>query len=263
MRFVKDLKADINEYPSSYWANTSSNSIVKTLIERADDETKAEIEALIEGKTIEKPVHEDITYDEVYDNLDNLYNFMFFTGYFKKVSERMEGETRYIKFTIPNKEVKYIFKTKILKWFDIKIKQEDLSELYTSIIKGNVEYFQKELNRLLRKTISFNDAYENFYHGFVTGVLSKMDGYIVRSNRECGHGRSDIYIKPLSIFDRAVIIEMKICKKPKDLFINCDNALNQIKEMKYEEELNEEGYEDIIKYGISFYRKDCIIKVEE
>ena len=263
MRFIKDLTFDINEYPSSYWANTSSNSIVKSLIERADDITKSEIEALIEGKTIEKPVHEDITYNEIYDSLDNLYNFMFFTGYFKKVSERMEDVTKYVKLAIPNKEVKYIFKTKVLKWFEQKIKAENLTNIYKSVLKGDVETFQKEINRLLRKTISFNDSYENFYHGFLVGVLSGMDGYMVKSNRESGYGRSDIYIRPVSIFERAVIIEIKICDKPKELFTKCEDALNQIDEKHYEDELNEEGYEDIIKYGIAFYRKDCVIKVCE
>ena len=168
---------------------------LKSLIERADDITKSEIEALIEGKTIEKPVHEDITYNDVYDNLDNLWNFMFFTGYFKKISERMDENTqeKFVELAIPNLEVKYIFRTKILKWFNEKIKSEDLSLLYTSIIKGEVDVFQREVNRLLKKTISFNDAYENFYHGFMIGLLSHMDGYIVKSNRESGDGRCDIY----------------------------------------------------------------------
>ena len=264
IQYIDDLKANIDEYPSSYWANTSSNSIVKSLIERADDKTKKEIELLIEGKTIEKPVHEDITYDEIYKSMDNLYNFMFFTGYFKKVSERVDEKTKqkYLELKIPNEEVKYIFRTKVLSWFDAKIKSEDRSKLYSSVLQGDVKTFQSEINRLLRKTISFNDAYENFYHGFLTGVLSGMDGYIVKSNREAGDGRSDIYIRPVSIFDRAVIIEIKICDKPKEIFTKCDAALEQIDEKKYEEELNEEGYEDIIKYGIAFYRKDCIIKMK-
>ena len=120
---------------------------LKSLIERADDITKSEIEALIEGKTIEKPVHEDITYNDVYDNLDNLWNFMFFTGYFKKISERMDENTqeKFVELAIPNLEVKYIFRTKILKWFNEKIKSEDLSLLYTSIIKGEVDVFQREV----------------------------------------------------------------------------------------------------------------------
>lgn len=265
MQYVDDLKANINKLPKSYWANTSSNSIVKRLIERADDITKGEIEALIEGKTIEKPVHEDITYDDVYDNLDNLWNFMFFTGYFKKISERMDENTQenFVELAIPNLEVKYIFRTKILKWFNEKIKSEDLSLLYTSIIKGEVDVFQKEVNRLLKKTISFNDAYENFYHGFMIGLLSHMDGYIVKSNRETGDGRCDIYIKPLSIFDKAVIIEMKVCDKPKELFTKSQDALQQIEDKKYAYELNESGYEDIIKYGMAFYRKDCLVKIKE
>ena len=265
MQYVDDLKANINKLPKSYWANTSSNSIVKSLIERADDITKGEIEDLIEGKTIEKPVHEDITYEDVYDNLDNLWNFMFFTGYFKKISERMDENTQenFVELAIPNLEVKYIFRTKILKWFNEKIKNEDLSILYTSIIKGEVDVFQREVNRLLKKTISFNDAYENFYHGFMIGLLSHMDGYIVKSNRESGDGRCDIYIKPLSIFDKAVIIEMKVCDKPKELFTKPQDALQQIEDKKYEYELNESGYEDIIKYGMAFYRKDCIIKIKE
>ena len=265
VKYIYDVLGDSHVFPTSYWANTSSNSIVKSLIERADDITKGEIEALIEGKTIEKPVHEDITYDDVYDNLDNLWNFMFFTGYFKKISERMDENTqeKFVELAIPNLEVKYIFRTKILKWFNEKIKSEDLSILYTSIINGEVDVFQKEVNRLLKKTISFNDAYENFYHGFMIGLLSHMDGYIVKSNRETGDGRCDIYIKPLSIFDKAVIIEMKVCDKPKELFTKPQDALQQIEDKKYAYELNESGYEDIIKYGMAFYRKDCIIKIKE
>lgn len=252
MQYVDDLKANINKLPKSYWANTSSNSIVKSLIERADDITKSEIEALIEGKTIEKPVHEDITYNDVYDNLDNLWNFMFFTGYFKKISERMDENTqeKFVELAIPNLEVKYIFRTKILKWFNEKIKSEDLSLLYTSIIKGEVDVFQREVNRLLKKTISFNDAYENFYHGFMIGLLSHMDGYIVKSNRESGDGRCDIYIKPLSIFDKAVIIEMKVCDKPKELFTKPQDTLQQIEDKKYAYELNQKF---IFKYSLLSY----------
>ena len=127
IKFIFDLLANKNVFPSSYWANTSSNSIVKSLIERADIGTKREIELLIEGKTIKKPIHEDITYDEIYDSMDNLWNFMFFTGYFKKVSEKMDSEDkRYLELSIPNREVKYIFRTKISKWFHDKVKAKDL-----------------------------------------------------------------------------------------------------------------------------------------
>lgn len=268
MQYVDDLKANINRLPKSYWANTSSNSIVKSLIERADDITKGEIEALIEGKTIEKPVHEDITYDDVYDNLDNLdnlWNFMFFTGYFKKISERMDENTqeKFVELAIPNLEVKYIFRTKILKWFNEHIKLCDMTKMFNAIINKNVELFEIELNKLLLDTISFNDAYENFYHGFLVGVLSNMKGYIVKSNREGGTGRSDLFIKSVSRRGIAIVVEFKIANNIDDLEKKADEAIEQIEDRKYDMELRSEGYKNIFKYGIAFYKKDCLIKIKD
>ncbi|WP_294395719.1 AAA family ATPase [uncultured Clostridium sp.] len=265
IQYVDDLKANINEYPSSYWANTSSNSIVKSLIERADDETKTEIELLIEGKSIEKPVHEDITYDEIYKSMDNLYNFMLFTGYFKKVSERVDENTKqkYIGLKIPNEEVKYIFRTKVLSWFDENIKTRDFTKMYNAIIESKPEIFEEELSDVLLESISFNDAYENFYHGFVTGILSSIKGYTVKSNRESGNGRGDIFIRPVSRRKAAIILELKVCKNFNELEQRADEALNQIEEKKYEMELKDDGYNNIIKYGISFFKKDCLVKIQE
>lgn len=265
MQYVDDLKANINRLPKSYWANTSSNSIVKSLIERADDITKGEIEALIEGKTIEKPVHEDITYDDVYDNLDNLWNFMFFTGYFKKISERMDENTQesFVELAIPNLEVKYIFRTKILKWFNEQIKLYDMTKLFNAIVNKNPELFEVELNNLLLGTISFNDAYENFYHGFLAGVLSNMKGYIVKSNREGGTGRSDLFIKSVSRRGIAIVIEFKIANDIDDLEKKADEAIEQIEDRRYDMELRSEGYKNIFKYGIAFYKKDCLVKMKD
>ena len=265
MQYVDDLKANINKLPKSYWANTSSNSIVKSLIERADDITKGEIEALIEGKTIEKPVHEDITYDDVYDNLDNLWNFMFFTGYFKKINERMEENTqeKFIELAIPNLEVKYIFRTKILKWFNEKIKLSDMTKMFNAIVNKEPEVFEVELNNLLLDTISFNDAYENFYHGFLAGVLSNMKGYIVKSNREGGTGRSDLFIKSVSRRGIAIVIEFKIANDIDDLEKKADEAIQQIEDRRYDMELRSEGYKNIFKYGIAFYKKDCFVKIKD
>jgi hypothetical protein len=262
IKFVKDLVVDKNAFPTSYWANTSSNSIVRSLIEKADTATKREIELLIEGKTIEKPVHEDITYDEIYDTMDNLWNFMFFTGYFKKVSERMnEEDKRYLELSIPNREVKYIFRTKVLRWFEEKIKVKDLSKLYTAIINKDAETFEEELGRLLVETISFNDYYENFYHGFVVGALANMHDYIIKSNREGGKGRSDLFIKSVSKRGVAIVIEFKIAKHIDDLEKRAEDALKQIREKGYDMELRSEGYKNIVKYGISFFEKDCYVKL--
>lgn len=265
IRFVEDLKEDENEFPSSYWANTSSNSIVRKMIERADEDTKEEIEALIEGKTIVKPIYEDITYDEVYKTMDNLWNFMFFTGYFRKVNEWMDEKTKqlYMEIAIPNEEVKYIFRTKILSWFQEKIKETDLSLLYTSLVHKNVAVFEEELNKLLQETISFNDAYESFYHGFIAGALSKMEGYIVKSNREGGRGRSDLFVKPVTRRKAAFVIEFKVAKSFDALEHMADIAIEQMEERGYAAELQDDGYREVIKYGIAFCGKDCLIKIKE
>jgi hypothetical protein len=264
IRYVRDILADDDNFPSAYWANTSSNSIVRSLIERADEDTKREIEDLIEGNTVEKPIHEDITYDEIYDTMDNLWNFMFFTGYFKKIGERMdEKDNRYATLALPNREVKYIFRTKILSWFQEKVKEKDLTRLYTALINKDVPVFEEELSEMLLETISFNDAYESFYHGFVAGVLSGMKGYITKSNREGGTGRSDLFIKPVTRRKPAYVIEFKIANKFSELDKRADDALQQIEDRKYVQELNDDGYATVIKYGIAFFGKDCLIKMKE
>ncbi len=263
IKFMYDLQADSNCFPSAYWANTSSNSIVRKLIECANDETKEEIEALIEGKSIEKPVHEDITYDEIYNTMDNLWNFMFFTGYFRKVRQRMDESTKqqYVEIMIPNQEVKYIFRTKVLSWFQEKIVEKDLTALYTALLNQDVVALEKELNELLLETISFNDAYENFYHGFIAGVLSKMKGYRVRSNREGGRGRSDLFIRPVTRRKAAYVIEFKIANSIDELDKKASEALAQIADRQYQQELYNDGYKQVVSYGISFFGKDCLVKV--
>ena len=262
IRFIKDLKAYEDEFPSPYWANTSANSIVRKLIELADDDTKEEIEALIEGKTVEKPVHEDITYDEVYQSMDNLWNFMFFTGYFRKISERMDNQdTLFLTFAIPNREVKYIFRTKILTWFQEKVKQRNRSSLFEALICQDTETMETEIVDMLMETISFNDAYESFYHGFLAGIFSGMKGYVVKSNREGGRGRSDLFIKPLTRRKAAYVIEFKVSKSFKDLEQMAEKALRQIEERQYAGELNDDGYATVIRYGIAFFGKDCLVKM--
>lgn len=166
MNDIEVLSADPDELPSPYWANTSSNSIVRSLIENADPSVKGELEVLLAGGTIEKPVHEEITYDSVYDSEDNLWNFLFFTGYLKLISRRLEGENRYITMGIPNLEVKYIYSNMIENWFVEKIKTKDLSAMYQAMQDGNAEVFENELTELLQESISYMDAKEAFYWGF-------------------------------------------------------------------------------------------------
>lgn len=263
IQLMDDFCEDGNQYPKAYWANTSSNSIVRKLIEMADEDTKMEIEELIEGKTIEKPIHEDITYDEVYKTMDNLWNFMFFTGYFRKVGERMDDRTKqlYVELTVPNEEVKYIFRTKVLGWFDEKVKARDRSRLFAALINLDVGTVEEEIVDLLLETISFNDAYESFYHGFLTGILSGMKGYIVKSNREGGSGRSDLFVKPVTRRKPAYVLEFKVAEKFNRLEEAAGRALKQIEDRNYAKELEDDGYATVYRYGIAFCGKDCLVRL--
>lgn len=265
VQFMDDLVSNSECMPSPYWANTSSNSIVRKLIELADEDTRQEIESLIEGKTLVKPIHEDITYDEVYKTMDNLWNFMFFTGYFRKVSDYLDERTKthYAELAIPNEEVKCIFRRKILSWFDEGIKKKDRTRLLQAVVDGDAQTMEEELAQLLLETISFNDAYESFYHGFLAGVLSGMKGYMVKSNREGGYGRSDLFISPVTRRKAAFVLEFKIAKNLRQLDEKALEAIRQIKDRKYMQELYDNGYEIVHKYGIAFFVKDCHVVYEE
>ncbi len=260
LNYVNSCHRDKNSFMKPYWSNTSSNSIVRTLVEQADISVKQEIEALIEGKTITKPIHEDITYDDMNSTQDNLWNFLFFTGYLKKISEYQEGETIYVEMAIPNSEVRYVYKNTVLRWFEEKTEYKELTPLYESILNGNREKMAQILSENLMETISFYDYQESYYHGFLAGMLKNIGNYIVLSNRESGKGRPDILLKYPSVRGKAVIIEIKVAKTYQEMEAKCDEALRQIEEQKYEEELRQEGYSDILKYGVAFYRKECMVK---
>lgn len=261
INYVKALWRDKHAFPEPFWSNTSSNNIVKRLVETADLSVRGEIENLIKGWSIEKVIHEEITYSEVYDAEDNLWNFLFFTGYLKQSGRRMEGDRHYVIMTIPNTEVRYIYKNVILNWFDKSIKQKDLTSLFHAIEEGDTDKISKELSKSLQETISFYDYAENYYHGFLTGILKNMRTYHVISNRESGLGRPDIIIKAPSVQGKAIIIEIKVAKVYNAMVEKCEEAIQQIAEKNYENIVREEGYRDIIKYGICFYKKECMVKV--
>ena len=261
INYVKALEADERAFPTAAWSNTSSNSIVKDLICRSDDSARDEIEQLMNGGTIEKKVHEDITYDDVYATPDNLWNFLFFTGYLKQVSMRMEGVNRYVTMAIPNKELFYIYENSVENWFREKVEMQDLSSFYRSMLDGDVEEFQQGLAVQLRKSISYMDSEEAFYHGFLLGLMTNLKTYVVRSNREAGDGRYDICIRNHDESIPPVILELKLAKKYKELDAACDEALAQIETLHYEEGLEEDGYTEVICYGIGFFRKRVRVKL--
>ena len=261
LNFVKAANMNPDRPPEAYWSNTSSNDIIRELVERADMETKAEMEALIEGGTIEKPVHEYITYDIARQSMDNLWNFLFFTGYLKNCGERQIEDKIYMKMAIPNVEIKLIYKDTILNWFDRSIKSLERQNLYTAVVQGDTEVIEDFLSDLLQQSISFYDYAENYYHGFLTGVLSGMDRYLTVSNRESGDGRPDLILKTRRIRNgKAIIFEVKVADTLQSMESLCDRALAQIEEKHYDRQLLEEGYEDIMKYGVCFFKKECMVK---
>ena len=260
INFVSSCRRNRNALPRPYWSNTSSNDIVRILVEKSDLSVRREIETLIEGSSITKPVHEDITCEDMQSTQDNLWNFLFFTGYLKKLREFQEEENIYIEMTIPNREVRYIYKNTVLHWFEEKTEKKELSPLYESILNGDAGKMAEILSENLMETISFYDYQESYYHGFLAGMLKNIGNYIVLSNREAGNGRPDIVLKYPSIRGKAVIIEIKIAGSWKELEKKCTEALKQIEEKDYEAELRREGYQNIMKYGVAFYKKECMVK---
>ena len=266
LNYMKELLGNTEYHAISFWANTSSNELVRLYIENATLKMKEEFEQLINGKSIIKKIVPELTYREmnfknVKDMNDNVYSFLLFTGYLKIKGKVYDQEGQEIRNTyelvIPNKEVKYIYEDIFMNWFESyqKERRDDFIDLL--LVKKEKEA-QKVLNQVLKNSISYFDNYENFYHGFLVGFLN-ADGYTVKSNRESGEGRFDIAVLPMYIDDQAIIIECKHSKNIKELRKDSDEASKQIIDQKYIEGLQEEGYENVIGYGISFYKKQCII----
>ena len=224
INYVKDICHKNTEFPKPYWSNTSSNSIVHKLIEKSDDNTKNELEGLVAGGTIEKPVHEDITYEDIYKSQDNLWNFLFFTGYLKAVNKRFEDDIIYLVLKIPNREIRSVYRNKITEWFNNRIKTADFSGLYKAVISGDTKIFEDYLREQLHGSISFMDSAENFYHGFLLGILTGLQGYEKLSNRESGEGRYDIVLKPYDERQPAIILELKRVQRFTEMESMCQEA---------------------------------------
>lgn len=260
INFMFDLNADEQAFPRPYWVNTSSNQIIHDMISRADTMTRNQIEELLNGKTMDIPVHEEITYDDLEDIGDNLWNFLYFTGYLTKESEYFKNHTVYLKARIPNIEVKTVYTNTILNWFQESVKKKDFRELYRAMEEKNTGKMGEILTEQLFSVISFYDSAENFYHGFLAGILSQSEKYLVKSNRESGLGRSDLIVKTPSLRGRAFLLEVKVSDSMKHLEQDAKKAVQQIWDKNYMEELKSEGYEQIDAFGIAFYRKDCEVQ---
>ncbi len=265
LNYIKELLGDKDFHAISFWANTSSNDLVRQYIENATMKMKEEFEELINGKSIIKKIAPELTYREMNfksskDMNDNVYSFLLFTGYLKikeKVYENNELVEDTYKLVIPNKEVKKIYENIFIKWFREYQNERD-SNFIDALIQEDVTKANSILQDVLLQSISYYDNYESFYHGFMVGFLN-ADGYEVKSNRESGEGRFDLAVLPYSILNTAIVIECKHSNSIKELRKDSKEASNQIIEKRYIEGLRDEGYENVIGYGISFYKKQCII----
>ena len=243
-----------------YWSNTSSNRIVKRLIEESNERTKSMVEELINGTPIHTQIFEDVTYGTIDVNQDYIWSFLLFTGYLKIISCETVGDETYYDMVIPNVEIKSIYKNTIRSWFIDHINRDSRTDILESVIHADAEKLEDLLCTWLTNTISCFDEQENYYHGFVTGLVSGFNGYMVVSNRESGNGRFDLVVKQRSRWHHAAILEFKVVEKYNQMTKACEDALRQIEEKDYEASLRDEQYENIAKLGICFCQKRCRVK---
>lgn len=243
-----------------YWSNTSSNRIVKRLIEESNERTKSMVEELINGTPIHTQIFEDVTYGTIDVNQDYIWSFLLFTGYLKIISCETVGDETYYDMVIPNVEIKSIYKNTIRSWFIDHINRDSRTDILESVIHADAEKLEDLLCTWLTNTISCFDEQENYYHGFVTGLVSGFNGYMVVSNRESGNGRFDLVVKQRSRWHHAAILEFKVVEKYNQMTKACEDALKQIEEKDYEASLRDEQYENIAKLGICFCQKRCRVK---
>lgn len=265
--YVDLLNISSNKTPQSFWINTSSNDLVKRFIYMADKTTRDDIERLVAGEVIEKEVHLELTYDEIDNSIDNLWSVLFTTGYLTQVGVNDNG---YYKLKIPNEEIRTVYKKQIREWFNTTIQEDSnsLNKLWDDFKDSNCEGIENYLNKTLDNTISIfdtkshNGKKEYAYHMFLTGILSTNRNWIVKSNLESGDGLADLIIETDN-YNNGIVIEIKHSLTYDDMNNSCLEALNQIKDKRYDTYLRNEGRNDILIYGIAFCKKRCKVVVEK
>ena len=260
MNYLFELQHNPKTKPVSYWKNTSDNAIIRSFIDYAGSTITQKLEVLMAGGYIIQRIDENLTYDYLHSSEDNLWSMLYLTGYLTKLRENdYEGELLEgtMALIIPNAEIKEIFETTVIKWFDDSAKKWNRNALFDAVWNGDSERITKEMNSLLRRTISYHDYKEDFYHAFLAGIFTGA-GYMVDSNKEHGEGRSDVVVYDF-INARVAIFEAKYTKVLDNLENECDIALQQINDRMYAKEY-EDDYDEILCYGISFFKKRCMVR---
>ncbi len=267
INWCDQLLTNPNKVPRSYWANSSGNEEVRQFIRQmGDGVTKTQIERLISGETVQKKIEEQLTYDTIYSSVENMWSLLYATGYLTQ-SETPVGNV--VRLTIPNTEVRSIFRDSILDLFEKKLAREDgvaVADFREALKTGNAEGVEKQLTDFMKQTVSVRDTAvrkafkESFYHGMLLGILGFKGGWSVDSNGESGDGYYDIAIE-IEEEEIGIIIEVKYAEGGR-LDNECEEALNQINDREYTAELKHDGMRTLLKYGIAFYKRTCRVVVE-
>ncbi len=266
INYVDQLKFDPTSKPQDYWSNSSGNAIVRSFIDKADVQTKDEIERLIAGECIKKEISQELTYDELDKSIANLWSVLFTTGYLTKQGVTEDGKVR---LSIPNKEIKNLFIKKIREWFSDTTSNDGktLEEFCNAFVEKNTEKIEQLFGDYLWNTISIRDTAvakdkkENFYHGILLGLLGYKASWLIKSNTESGIGYSDILVE-VPDNRTGIVIELKYAKNG-DMDAACSEALKQIEEKSYVDKLKQDGMRNFVKYGIACFKKDCKVVVSE
>ena len=261
--YCRNLCADPDAIPEDFWSNTSSNSIVSRFIDKANKQTRDEIENLISGETVIKEIKQELTYNELDKSIENLWSILFTTGY---LTQRERIDSRKLRLAIPNREIKELFELQIREWFQEKSSEDvkKLDKLCMAFPDGDAETIEDLLNDYLWNTISIRDTAvkgrkENFHHGVLLGLLSHMENWAVWSNIESGEGYCDILLE-VPENRVGVVIEMKYAQEDR-MEAACTEALKQIEQRQYAARLKSDGMKNIVNYGIACYRKHCKVKI--
>lgn len=267
LKYVAALQDNPRRLPINYWANTSENNVIKPFLE-SDFDVNKDFETLLKGGIVEKIINPNITYGDLTKSETNLWSILYMTGYLTilpgSLPER-ENENDVadvgmfeipFKLKLPNKEIAKLFEETIVDWFNNKLLKEDRTELFRAIWNGDDKTITDELCGFLGDSISFYDYHELFYHAFLTGLLSGVKGISIESNREVGTGRADVILE----YPRkglVAIFEFKSAKSKDTMEKKCDEALKQIETREYSFPFR---HNTVLKYGVAFFEKQCLVK---
>ena len=266
INYVDHLCADPDAEPQAYWINTSGNAMVKRFVRKADKTTQREIEQLIAGEAIEKPVRLELTYEDIDKSINNLWSVLFTTGYLTHTGKTANGS---YKLVIPNREVREVFILQIQEWFEQEIieKEKTMQPLCAAFQAGDAEEVCRNLTAIMGRMISVLDTKardeqkENFYHGLLLGLLRSEPTWLIMSNAESGEGFSDILVETDDP-DAGLVIEVKYSPTLEGLEDACARAMAQIKARRYDERLRNDGRNDILAFGVAFWKKRCKVVCE-